>query len=307
MELRHLQALVAITDHGTFSAAADHLGTVQSNVSAHVARLERELGVPLIDRATGHLTEEVHVVVARGRRVLAELDALVADVAACRDEVTGTVRVGVIGTTGRWLVPELLAVVGHRHPNLRLVVVEGTTTGLEPQLANGQLDLAVLNLPLPSRDLVATQLFTEDLVLVVPVDHPLTSRSLPLPLGILSELPLLLPLPGTTFRDELDAAVRPAGITLSPVAEIDGLRLIASLTFEGHGPAVLPATAIPASMRDRFRPLAVEGLPPRRVGVALRSRGLPSAPTRALLELLQSVVQDADDLPAGLHAAVDRR
>ena len=103
MELRHLQALTAISDHGTFSAAAEHLNTVQSNVSAHVARLERELGVPMIDRATGRLTEEGQAVVARTRRVLAELDAMVADVAACRDEVTGAVRIGIIGTTARWL------------------------------------------------------------------------------------------------------------------------------------------------------------------------------------------------------------
>ncbi len=105
MELRHLQALTAISDHGTFSAAASHLGTVQSNVSAHVARLERELGTPMIDRSDGQLTEEGTVVVARARRILAELDALVSDVAACKDEVTGTVRVGMIGTTARWLVP----------------------------------------------------------------------------------------------------------------------------------------------------------------------------------------------------------
>ena len=76
MELRHLQALTAISDHGTFSAAADHLGTVQSNISAHVARLEKELGAPLIDRADGRLTEEGTVVVARARRILSELDAL---------------------------------------------------------------------------------------------------------------------------------------------------------------------------------------------------------------------------------------
>ena len=108
MELRHLQALTAISDHGTFSAAAEHLNTVQSNISAHVARLERELGTPLIDRANGRLTEEGTVVVARARRILSELDALVSDVAACKDEVTGTVRVGMIGTTARWLVPRLM-------------------------------------------------------------------------------------------------------------------------------------------------------------------------------------------------------
>ena len=301
MELRHLQALVAIDDHGTFSAAADHLGTVQSNVSAHVARLERELGAPLIDRSYGRLTEEGEVTVARGRQILSELDALVSDVAACQDEVTGTVRVGMIGTTARWLVPQLLERAADRHPNLQLVIVEGTTTGLEPQLAGGLLDLAVLNLPVPGKDLVSRLLFEEDLMLVVPEDHPLAADDRPLAVDDLSGLRLILPVPGTAFRDELDAAIRPSGIDVAPIAQIDGLRLIASLVFEGFGPAILPATAIPSYLRRQFRSLAVEGLPRRRVGVAQRSRGLPSAPTLALLELLEAIVADPADLPEGLH------
>jgi DNA-binding transcriptional LysR family regulator len=301
MELRHLQALTAISDHGTFSAAAEHLGTVQSNVSAHVARLERELGAPMIDRSDGRLTEEGLAVVARARRVLSEIDALVADVAACKDEVAGTVRVGMIGTTARWLVPQLMDAARQRHPKLRLVVVEGNTTGLEPQLAAGQLDLAVLNLPVPGRDLVARPLFEEDLMLVVTDEHPMARLGRRLTVEDLAELELLLPLPGTAFRDELDAAVRPLGITLLPAAEIDGLRLIASLTFEGYGAAVLPATAVPAVLRDRVRALPVVGLPRRRVGVAQRSRGLPSAPTRALLELLEMVISRPGRVPQGLH------
>ena len=56
MELKHLQALLGIADTGSFSAAATSIGTVQSNVSAHVARLERELDVQLVDRASGGLT-----------------------------------------------------------------------------------------------------------------------------------------------------------------------------------------------------------------------------------------------------------
>jgi LysR family hydrogen peroxide-inducible transcriptional activator len=301
MELRHLQALTAISDHGTFSAAAEHLNTVQSNISAHVARLERELGSPLVDRADGRLTEEGMVVVARARRILAELDALVSDVAACRDEVTGTVRVGMIGTTARWLVPRLMDVARKRHPKLRLVLVEGTTTGLEPQLASGQLDLAVLHLPLSGRDLVAGLLFEEDLVLVVPDGHAMASPTRPVSLEDLADMELLLPLPGTAFRDELDAVTRPLGITLLPAAEIDGLRLIASLTFEGYGPAILPATAIPAFLRAQFHPVAIEGLPRRRVGVAQRSRGLPSAPTRALHELLTAVVSQPEGRPDGVY------
>ncbi|HEV3281782.1 MAG TPA: LysR substrate-binding domain-containing protein [Acidimicrobiales bacterium] len=301
MELRHLQALTAISDHGTFSAAAEHLNTVQSNISAHVARLERELGSPLIDRTDGRLTEEGTVVVARARRILSELDALVSDVAACRDEVTGTVRVGMIGTTARWLVPRLMDVARKRHPKLRLVVVDGSTTGLEPQLAGGLLDLAVLHLPLSGRDLVAAMLFEEDLVLVVPDGHALAAPRRPVSLEDLADMELLLPLPGTAFRDELDAVTRPLGVTLLPAAEIDGIRLIASLTFEGYGPAILPATAIPTFLRAQFHPVAIEGLPRRRVGVAQRSRGLPSAPTRALHELLTTVVSQAEGRPDGVH------
>jgi DNA-binding transcriptional LysR family regulator len=301
MELRHLQALVAISDHGTFSAAADHLGTVQSNVSSHVARLERELSAALIDRSNGHFTQEGEAVLARARRILSELDALVSDVAACKDEVTGTVRVGMIGTTARWLAPQLMELAADRHPNLALMIAEGITTGLESQLADGQLDLAVLNFPVHGKDLLSKLLFEEDLVLVVPADHPLARLDRQLVLNDLTDLKLILPLPGTALRDELDAAMKPSGIELSASAQIDGLRLIATLTFEGYGPAILPATAIPTYLRTRFRALTVEGLPRRRVGVAQRSRGLPTAPTLALLDILQTIVATAD-LPSGLHA-----
>src|SRR5438309_2203812 len=92
MDLRQLAALVAVAEHGTFSAAADALHTVQSNVSTHVARLERELGTTLVDRSAGRLTEEGELVVARARRIQAELDALATDVASLRHEVAGTTR-----------------------------------------------------------------------------------------------------------------------------------------------------------------------------------------------------------------------
>src|ERR1700689_783173 len=109
VELKHLQALLGIADTGSFSAAATTIGTVQSNISAHVARLERELDVQLVDRASGRLTEEGEVVVGRARRVMNELHDLVGDGTALRQEGVGTVRLGMIGITGRWLVPQLFA------------------------------------------------------------------------------------------------------------------------------------------------------------------------------------------------------
>ena len=116
MDLRQLQALVAVAEQGTFSAAAESLATVQSNVSAHIARLEKELGATLVDRSAGRLTEEGQAVVDRARRIEAELEAITADVASMRSDVRGRVRAGIIGTTARWLVPLLLDEMGSRHP-----------------------------------------------------------------------------------------------------------------------------------------------------------------------------------------------
>lgn len=302
MELRHLQALVAVSEHGSFSAAADALGTVQSNVSAHVARLEREVGATLVDRGAGRLTPEGEVVVARAYRMVSELEALTADLNAMREEVAGSVRAGMIGTTARWIVPPLLAELATRHPRLRLMVAEGTNSLLEPQLAAGRLDVAILTLPLAGRDLIFEPLFEEDLVLVVPVDDDPVAGATRVELEDLARMELLLPAPGTSLRAEIDAAIKPAGVTLAARAEVDGVRLIATLTFEGYGPAVLPATAVPAHMRSRFRLVAVEGLPVRHVGLALRSRGLPSAPTRAVLDALRRLVSMPDGLPEGLRA-----
>jgi DNA-binding transcriptional LysR family regulator len=308
MELRHLQALVAVAEHGSFSSAADHLGTVQSNISAHVARLERELGTTLIDRSAGRLTADGEVVVARAYRVMGELDALVADVGALREAVAGNVRVGILGTTARWLVPMLLAELSENHPRLHLVVADGTTLGLEPQLAAGRFDLAVLTFPVPGRDLVSEPLFEEDIVLVVPVDDDPLSGAEQIDITDLERFELLLPAPGTPFRGEIDAAVKPAGVRLRPRVELDGVRLLASLTFEGYGPAVLPATAVPPHLRSRFRLVRVEGLPPRRVGIAQRSRGLPSAPARAVLDTLRGLMATPDRLPPGVHPVLsDRR
>ncbi len=301
MELKHLQALLGIADTGSFSAAAASIGTVQSNVSAHVARLEGELDVQLVDRASGRLTEEGDVVVERARRVMNELDAMVADVTAMRAEVVGTVRLGIIGTTGRWLVPQLFDQLRVLHPHIHLNIAEGGSSAqLEQQLASGQLDLAVVTFPLSGDEIMAAQLFEEDLVLVLPPDHPLGTQA-PIPLDELSAMELLLPAPGTALRAEIDSAIVPARITLRPAMELDGVRLIASLAFDGYGPAILPATAVPGHLRGRFLVLPVEGLPRRRVGVAQRRRGLPSAPVRAVIDTLGVVVNDALSMPEGIH------
>jgi DNA-binding transcriptional LysR family regulator len=288
MELRQLNALVGIADHGSFSAAAEALHTVQSNVSAHVKKLERELGCELVDRATGQPTEAGEIVIARSRRVQAELDAMLSDVVALTREVAGTVRIGIIGTTARWLVPQLLR-----------STPESPNTRLDSQLATGQVDIAVLDLPTEGVDLAVTPLFEEDLVLVVRRDHRLAGAR-ELSLNELEGTPLLLPLTGTAFRSDIDAAINSSGATLLARAEVDGTRLIASLTFEGWGPSILPATAVPSYLLSDFALVKLTEIPRRLVGVVQRATGLPSAPARAVLELLTEIVSDPARIPNGL-------
>lgn len=289
MDLRQLAALTAVADAGSFSAAARRLHTVQSNVSTHVARLERELGTTLVDRATGALTDEGDVVVARARRIHHEIEALQADVASMLHEVSGSVRLGCIGTVSRWLVPRLLDLLDEHHPRVHLVVVDATTTSLVPQVVAETLDFAVINLPLPSGELATEPLFDEDRIVLAPHGHPLAAHDR-VSLAALADHALLVEPQGTAFRDELDVEAARIGLEMDVRAEIDGIRLLTSLAFEGFGPAMVTATAAPPWIEMRCRRVAVDGLTPRSVGLATPRRGRLSAPARAVRAAIRELV-----------------
>lgn len=300
MDIKQLTALVAVAEGGSFSAAARALHTVQSNVSTHVARLERELGATLVDRGSGRLTEEGQVVVDRARHIQAEVAAIAADVAALHDEITGSVRIGCIGTVGRWLVPLVLRRMTAQFPLVRVVIVDATTTSLVPQLLSDNLDLAVVNLPISDPDLVTVPIFEEDRLVIAPHGHPLAEHR-SVTLRELGEHELLLEPKGTSFRDELDVEAGAVGVELRPFAEVDGLRLITSLVFQGFGAAIIPATAAPPWLEGSWERVAVDGLARRSVGIAKRRRGLPSAPARVLEQLLRDVVAEDGDDHEGVH------
>ncbi len=290
MDLKQLAALAAVADHGSFTEAARALFTVQSNVSAHVANLEKELGLALVDRDTMQPTAAGQAVLLRARRIQHELDALTADVASLGNEVAGDARLGVIGTTGRWLMPRVLTELRRRHPHVHSTIIEGSSSSLIPLLLSGGADLAIANLRRTDPDLVIEPLFDEELLLLVSGTHPLADR-VTVELEELAGLPLLLTPPGTALRDELDAAARHHDVRLVPLAEIDGVRLLTSLAFEGFGPAIVPATAVPSWLRGDFHRITVPGLPRRSVGLLRRRRDLASAPARAVGDVIHAVIE----------------
>jgi len=306
MEIRQLEALVGIADYGTFSAAADVLGTVQSNISSRVARLESDLATELVDRATGTLTESGVVVVERARRVLREVRAIASDVSELNADVRGDVNLGMIGSAGRWIVPLLLESLRVNYPHVNVRISEGTNSALEPRLVNGQLDLAVLAWPVVAAELSGVELFTEDLVVIAQRDHALTREAHPLSFATIARYDVLLPMRGTPIRREIDEASRAAGIELNALVELDGLRTIASMTFDGHGPSILPATMLSPHLRANFVAIEIDGISRRRVVLASRRYGFPSAPVRAIHSLLVDVVANATNVPKGVYLPANR-
>lgn len=304
MDLRQLTTLVAIADHGSFSAAARALYTVQSNVSGHIARLERELGVVLVDRQRGGLTDEGVLVVEKARRVLHELDDIAAEMASRGDEVRGDSRLGVIGTTARWLLPQLLGQLGRQHPGVHLTVHEGNTTNLVPRVVGQHLDAAIVHLPVDDPEVEVEPLFAEDLLLLVHTKHPL-SRFDTMSLADLESEPIMLPPLGTALRRVIDRAAAGAGVELQPQVEIDGVRLLTSLAFEGYGAAIVPATAVPRWLRGDFKRVAVPELPRRVVAWVQRRRPSPSSSTKALASVLREVVANQGAKQPGVHVGTE--
>src|SRR5690606_4882691 len=125
--------------------------------------------------------------------------AVDAEIASLVGEVSGTVRVGVIGTTARWLVPNLLLTVAETYPRIQLIIVDATPTSLLPQVTAGRLDCAVVNLPISDPDVDTDTLFSEDPIVVASLDHPIAEHD-EISIEQLAAHPLLLGPTGTSFR-----------------------------------------------------------------------------------------------------------
>ena len=300
VDIRQLRALLAVGEHRSFSGAARALHTVQSNVSTHINHLEAELGTTLVDRATNELTYEGQLVASRSQRIEAELNAIIHEVASTTGHIVGSVHIGVVGTTARWLVPALLGRQSETHPAIAMTIADGTSSLLVPQLVTGRLDIAVINLPQSERTIRVEPMFTEDRVLIVPNNHSLAGRS-QLTLADLAGHELLLEPKGTFFRDQLDTYGAQHGFELHAKAEIDGLRLLASMAFAGHGAAILPATAAPNWLEGEWTTVAITDAPKRTVGIARRRSGILAAAQQAVYTLIQEIVAESIPTTTGLH------
>ena len=147
MELRQLRYLVTLADERHFTRAAAREHIAQPALSQQIKRLEAEVGLALVERTTRHvaLTDAGASLVARSRRILAELDAALAELEALRGVETGHVTVGAMHTMGPIDVSLALAIFQRRHPGVELTVREQSSEELAEMLRVDELDLAFLS------------------------------------------------------------------------------------------------------------------------------------------------------------------
>ena len=177
MELRQLRYLVALADEQHFTRAAAREHIAQPALSQQIRRLEQEVGLALVERTTRRVTvtEAGRTLVARARRILSEVDAANAEMQALAGVRSGHVTVGTMHTMGPVDVSLALAVFHQRHPAVELTVREQSSEELAEMLRDDVLDLAFLSVTdrMESHGLGLHQLVSEELVVVLPPDHPL--------------------------------------------------------------------------------------------------------------------------------------
>ncbi len=178
MNLRDLRYLIALADLRHFGHAAEACHVSQPTLSTQIRKLEEELGVALVERAPRHvmLTPVGVDIVERARRVLADVEQMREMARRTTDPEAGSVRLGIFPTLGPYLLPHVVPKIRARFPKLELLLIEEKTSVLLGMLRAGQLDAAVLALPLHEDWLETQFLFEEPFMLAVPGDHPLASH-----------------------------------------------------------------------------------------------------------------------------------
>ncbi len=243
MELRQLRYLVALAEELNFTraAAAEHIA--QPALSQQIRRLEEEVGIALVQRTTRHvsLTEAGELLVVRARRILAELESAHAELEALRGIETGHVTIGAIHTMGPIDLSLALAEFHDRYPYVALTVREQSSEECAELLRVDELDLAFLSVTerVESHELVLHQLISEELMVLLPTDHPLARRD-EVRMAELAHEQFISFRQGARLRELLFSAGRDAHFEPRVTLESNESARVRTLVSRGLGVAILP-------------------------------------------------------------------
>ncbi|MDR0227333.1 MAG: LysR family transcriptional regulator [Burkholderiaceae bacterium] len=245
MQLKSLRLFLAVCESGSFGAAAQQLHTVQSNVTAHVKKLEDEAGVQLIERsAPVHATPAGRLLERYARQMLGAHDealSLLQDSASA----AGTLRIGSMETTAALRLPPLLARLHQAQPGVDLELRTATTADLLADLLAGRIDCAFISGMPPQSRLQGWRVFEEELVLVTAyaLEHFPGSAQL-------SAAPFLAFRQGCSYRQRIELLLAAQGIT-ARIMEMGSLDAILGCVAAGMGYGLLPRSVVEAQ-QHRF-------------------------------------------------------
>lgn len=291
MNLRDLQYVVAVADHGHFGRAAEACFVGQPTLSAQIRKLEEHLGVTLFERTkrSVRITPIGETIVDQARGVLDAAERIEETAKASLDPLSGPLRLGMIPTIGPYLTPILLPSLQHGLPKMTLSLAEDTTEILERQLLDGQIDAAILATDAGDRRLSEIALFEEPFWIALPRTHPLAAQD-ELALADIEAEELLLLEDGHCLSDQVVSFCSGAFEGNPRIStQHTSLMTILALVGAGAGVTLVPALSLRGSwVTDSGIVLRKEKT--RQAGRAVRVAFRSAFPRRALLEKLADIV-----------------
>lgn len=296
VELSQLRYLVALADERHFTRAAAREHIAQPALSQQIRRLEDEVGLALVERTTRRvsITRAGDVLVARARRILAELEAADYELQALRGLQTGHVSVGAMHTMGPVDLSLVLAVYRQHHPAVELTVREQSSEELAEMLRVDELDLAFLSVTerIESHGLGLQQLVSEELVVILPPSHPLSGRRR-VRMADLAGEQFISFREGARLRELLVSAGRSAGFEPRVMLESNESQRILRLVSRDMGVAILPRSDAETADADVAVAPLIEPALKRDITLAWREGRRHSPAAAEFLALARATYGDA--------------
>lgn len=293
LELRHLIALKAVAEEGSFGRAAEALGYTQSAVSQQIATLERIVGERLIERPGGprpvSLTEAGSLLLKHAEAVTAQLQAAQADLSALSAGDAGPLRVGTYQSVGARILPTLLREYKAEWPDVDIHLVESADDADLLQLVErGELDLSFVILPLVPGPFEAAELMRDPYALLVRSDSPLAARDRAPSLREISELPLIGYRTCRTTH-QVEQRLHMAGCEPKIVFRSDDNGTVQGLVAAGVGAALVPRLTVDET-DDAVRLLDLgDRVPPRLLGIAWHRDRLRTRAAEAFVDAAKAL------------------
>lgn len=243
--LRQLEYFVALTEHLNFRAAATACYVTQPALSGQIAQMESLLNVRLFerDKRQVRLTAEGEKLLPVARGVLEKTTELVDLAGSFGAPLTGRLRIGAIPTVGPYLLPRVLPKVREAFPLLRIFLREDLTPNLLAQLADGELDLLLLDIDVDLGDVVKHALFSDPFLVAVREGDELAGES-EVQVSRLAKREILLLEEGHCLRDQTLPLCERAGGEEVPGFRASSLSTIVQMVAGGLGITLVPELAV---------------------------------------------------------------